>query len=339
MAQPEPPLLPPAPPSSPGPAAPLPAAASRAAEPLERAARLAVVLNVSAGMLAARLTDRPVARVSDAFRLHGIEAGVEAVARSRLDDALRAASRSDADAIVIGGGDGTLNAGVGPLLGCGKPLGILPLGTRNHFARDLGIPQDLDGAVATVAAGHVREVDVGATNGGHFLNNCSIGLYPAAVRGREELRRRHGHGRWLAMLYACVAVFRRYPLLTVTLRVEDGAARLATPFVFVGNNAYEFHLFALGRRRRVDAGVLAAYLARDPGRLGLLRMAFRALLGRLEQDRDFRALHATELHIETGRRGLTVALDGELTSASPPLVCRVLPRALRVLAPPLGPAG
>jgi diacylglycerol kinase family enzyme len=123
-------------------------------------------------------------------------------------------------------------------------------------------------------------------------------------------------------------------LLSLTLLAEDGAARMSTPFVFVGNNAYEFTLFALGRRSRLDAGVLAVYLARNPGRLGLLRMAFRALLGRLEQDRDFHSLQSTQLRIETGRRRLMVALDGELTPCSPPIVYRLRPRALRVLAPP-----
>jgi diacylglycerol kinase family enzyme len=207
-----------------------------------------------------------------------------------------------------------------------------PAGTFNHFAKDMGIPLDLDQAIATIGRGQVREVDVGEVNGRIFLNNSSIGLYPSAVAQREELRHRHGGGKWPAMLTACVDVFRRYPLLSVTLQAEGRAVPVTTPFIFVGNNRYEMSLFALGTRTSLEGGELSLYLARNGGRWGLLRLAGRALLGRLEQDRDFHTVLLPRLEIHSRRRALRVSLDGEVLLMTSPIRYSLRPRALRVLA-------
>src|SRR5262249_39459964 len=277
--------------------------------PARPAIKAAVLVNISAGVARARAAKdaTEVARVEDAFARASIAVEVRGVVPARLPEAVKTAAASDADVIVIGGGDGTVSAAAQLLTGGKKPMGVLPLGTLNHFARDLGISTDLDEAVRTIATGHVREVDVGEANGRVFVNNCSIGLYPHVVRGREELRHRYGQGKWIAMLQAAVAVLRRYPVVAVTLRVDGRAASFRTPFVFVGNNAYGMSLYALGRRERLDAGELGLYLSRDGGRLGLLRLALLALLGRLEQDRDFRSRLVPAVEVETGRRLLRVA--------------------------------
>lgn len=185
-----------------------------------------------------------------------------------------------------------------------------------------------------IEAGHIREVDVGEANGRVFLNNCSIGLYPQVVKGRDQLRHRSGEGKWLAMVRAAIDVLRRFPLVHLTLRTGGREADFRAPFVFVGNNRYDLSLFALGRRARVDAGELGVYFSRTGGRLGLLRLAVLGLLGRLEQDRDFSSFPVPSVEIETRDRSLRVAVDGELTSVAPPLRWRSRPRALRVLAPP-----
>jgi len=215
-----------------------------------------------------------------------------------------------------------------------KPLGILPLGSLNHFARDLGIPHDLDLAVATIASGQVRQVDVGEVNGRIFLNNSSIGLYPTAVAEREELRRhRHRKGKWLAMLNACLDVLRRFPLLDVTLQVEDRAVALTTPFIFVGNNRYEMSLLSLGRRTSLQRGELSLYVARDGGRKALFQLALRGLLGGLEQERDFHSFGLQSVEIRSRRRSLRVSLDGEIARMAPPIRYAIRPLALSVLAP------
>ena len=247
--------------------------------------------------------------------------------------AVRDAVGSDADIVVLGGGDGTLNAGALAMVGGSKPLGVLPLGTLNHFAKDLGIPADLDAAVETIRAGHVMDVDVAEVNGRIFLNNSSIGLYPIAVEEREELRHRTGGGKWLAMLRASADVFRRFPLLEVTLPMEGREVRLTTPFVFVGNNRYEMNLLTLGTRSSLQRGELSVYVPRNGSRMGLLQLAFRALLGRLDQERDFHSTAVPSIEIRTRRRSLRVSLDGEVTQMTSPIRFLIRPRALRVLAP------
>jgi diacylglycerol kinase family enzyme len=247
--------------------------------------------------------------------------------------AVRDALASDADVVVLGGGDGTLSAGAHAMMGGAKPLGVLPLGTLNHFAKDVGIPMDLDSAVETIRAGYVLEVDVGEVNGRIFLNNSSIGLYPIAVEQREELRHRTGGGKWLAMLRASADVFRRFPLLEVTLPMEGSKVRLTTPFVFVGNNRYEMRLLTLGSRSSLQGGELSVYVPRNGGRMGLLQLAFRALLGRLDQERDFHSSAVPSIEIRTMRRSLRVSLDGEVAHMTSPIRFLIRPRALRVLAP------
>jgi diacylglycerol kinase family enzyme len=297
-----------------------------------------VLLNASAGKAARSDDSTLVSRVREAFDRAHIEADVSAHGHEAFPEAATKAAASSADVVVVGGGDGTLNTGAAALVGRPKPLGILPLGTLNHFAKDVGIPLDLDHAVATIAAGHVREVDVGEVNGRIFLNNSSIGLYPSVVAQREELRHRHGGGKWPAMFNACVDVFRRFPLLDVTLQIEGHRVGLTTSFIFVGNNRYEMTLLSLGKRSTLEGGQLSVYLTRNAGRRGLLRLAFRALLGRLDQDRDFHSYGLAEVEIRTRLRSPRVSLDGEVLRMASPIRYRSRPRALRVLAPPPGAA-
>ncbi|HEY3121280.1 MAG TPA: diacylglycerol kinase family protein [Vicinamibacteria bacterium] len=294
--------------------------------------RAAVLLNTTAKAM----KDEPEAqaeRVAEAFRAAGISADVRAVACDRIPEETRVAAATDVDVVVLGGGDGTISSGAEVLVGGDKRLGVLPLGTLNHFARDLGIPIELDGAVRAIAEGAVRQVDVGDANGRVFLNNSSLGLYPEMVRGREQLRQCRGHGRVLAMIKAGVEVFRRMPVMAVTLRAMGRATRFVTPFVFVGNNRYEMSLFERGVRPALDKGELSVYVARNTGRFGILRLGLSALLGRLDQARDFEATCVPELDLEARRTVIHLAVDGEVVPMSLPIRFRVRERALRVLAP------
>ncbi len=134
----------------------------------------------------------------------------------------KAAAESDSDVVVAGGGDGTISAVAGALVGTGKTLGVLPLGTLNHFAKDLGLPLELPEAIETIAHGAVREVDTGEVNGRIFLNNSSLGLYPQVVARREEQEEKLGRGKWPAFFAAAVQTLRRYPSLSLR---SDAAGR------------------------------------------------------------------------------------------------------------------
>ena len=235
--------------------------------------------------------------------------------------------------VVAGGGDGTINAVASMLVDSKVTLGVLPLGTLNHFAKDLGIPLTLDLAIANLAQGQAVRVDVGEVNGRIFLNNSSLGLYPDIVRDREKQQRRLGRGKWLALGWATMTALRRLSFLSVRLIVNGERRAWRAPFVFIGNNEYVMQGFNIGERRRLDGATLSLYVAQRPGRLGLLRLALRALFGRLAQANDFDMLLTTEMDIVTRHKRLRVATDGEVTVMATPLHYRIRPGALAVIVP------
>ncbi len=295
-----------------------------------QAADVEIILNASAGN-GDKETVR--ARLAEIFAAHNVAARV-ALAHSgaEITALAESAAKSAARVVVAGGGDGTLNAVATALVGTDKTLGVLPLGTLNHFAKDLHIPLDLDAATATVIAGRVARVDVGEVNGRIFLNNSSLGLYPSLVRQREK-QQRQGHTKWLAFLWAALVVFKRYPFMSVRLNVDGRELVSRTPLVFIGNNEYEMDGLNVGGRACLDAGQLSLHVTHKAGRGRLVLLALRALFGRLRAAQDFDSMCAREVWIETRRRRLRVATDGEITVMQTPLHYRVLPGELRVLVP------
>lgn len=251
-----------------------------------------------------------------------------------MTDAAEAALADQVEVVVAGGGDGTINAVAGVMTGTGRAFGVLPLGTLNHFAKDIGIPLDLDAAIANIANGTRKQVDVGEVNGQIFLNNSSLGLYPDIVRDREKQQSRLGRGKWLAACWATLAALRRYPFLSVRFKLDDGREQARrTPFVFIGNNEYTMQGLSIGERKALDCAQLSLYVAQRPGRLGLIRLAWRALWGRLAQERDFDIFMAQNLDITTRHRRIRVATDGEVTVMETPLRYRIRPGALCVIVP------
>jgi YegS/Rv2252/BmrU family lipid kinase len=291
---------------------------------------LEVIINARSGTSSKEVVRDQLAEL---FQQDGIEARIS-IARSgeRVAELARRAAHGDARTVVAGGGDGTINAVASTLIDTDKTLGVLPLGTLNHFAKDLKIPLDLEGAARTIIANHAVQVDVGEVNGQIFLNNSSLGLYPSLVHKREQ-RQRLGYGKWPAFIWAAFSVMRRYPFLDVRLNADGKEFSSRTPFVFVGNNKYEMESFNIGTRARLDAGELSLYFSHRTRRLGLVRLAFRALLGRAEKTEEFVAMCTTEVSIETRRSRIRVATDGEVTIMRPPLRYRVRPGALRVIVP------
>ena len=159
-----------------------------------------------------------------------------------------------ADIIVAGGGDGSANAVAAALAGGDIALGILPLGTLNHFAKDLGMPRALDAAVREIAAGKRMRIDMGEVNGRVLVNDSSIGLCADIVHERERQQHRIGRGKWMAFLWATVTALRKYPFLNICLSVEGKDHRRRTPFVFIGNNEYRMKGFAMGVREHLTGG-------------------------------------------------------------------------------------
>jgi diacylglycerol kinase family enzyme len=213
------------------------------------------------------------------------------------------------------------------------PMGVLPLGTLNHFAKDLGLPLDLGEAVKTIANRRTVKVDVGEVNGRTFLNNSSIGIYPDIVMEREALRRR-GFRKWTAFAVATAKILRHYRGLVLKITAGGPAETARTPFLLVGNNEYQIDGIHLGDRSRLNGGRLSAYHAPRVHARELPRLLALALAGRARENHILESFLARELRVETpGRRSLRVALDGEIVRMTAPLHYRIRPLALRVIVP------
>jgi diacylglycerol kinase family enzyme len=251
---------------------------------------------------------------------------------AQVSELARRAVHENSQIIVAGGGDGTLNAVATELLRTSIPLGVLPLGTWNHFAKDLRIPQDLEGAARNLLTGRAVPVDVGEVNGRIFLNNSSLGIYPRMVRRREE-QQKQGRYKWLAFAQASLSVLRHYSLLGVRLHVNGKELLRKTPFVFIGNNQYAMEGLNIGGRRRLDAGELCLFVGNRAGRLDLVRLAFLALFGLLGEASDLDVLTSKQFSIETRRSHASVSTDGEVHKMNTPLNYLILPGALRVIVP------
>jgi diacylglycerol kinase family enzyme len=216
------------------------------------------------------------------------------------------------------------------------PLGVLPLGTLNHFARDAGIPLDLEAAVAAIAGGHIRKVDVAEVNGRVFINNSAVGLYPELVRDREAQQKHLGRSKRLAMLSAGFRAFWRFRKKRLAIRIAGRAEPIETPLLFVGNNRYAMTPLGLGRRERIDQGKLCIYapLARSP--LHFLWVAIRAVFGREREQSDFVTIDAEAAEILSVLAKLPVATDGEANMMETPLRYRIRAGALNLLVPAEG---
>lgn len=286
-----------------------------------------VILNASSGI---GDDAGPEAEVSRLFEEHGLDITLRLARTGEelLQFAIDAA-KGDAEIVVAGGGDGTVSAVAAAISETGKTLGVLPLGTLNHFAKDLQIPLDLEQAVSVIVGGRIVDVDVGEVNGRIFINNSSIGIYPAMVRGRE-MRQRLGFGKWHSLFRSTISVFRRYPLFGVRLKSDENEIVTRTPFIFIGNNDYAIESFSLSGRNRLDEGKLSVYMTRRSGRLAMLRIALKTIFGGLSQDKDFLSVLTETVTLETRRARIRVALDGEVELMKTPLEYSIRPAALRV---------
>ncbi|HEX5258317.1 MAG TPA: diacylglycerol kinase family protein [Sphingomicrobium sp.] len=292
-----------------------------------------VLLNRDGGALAAdpKLADK----VREALESAGLKAEVELLSGGDCAVRCQAIAEAREPLLIVGGGDGTISAAASALAGTDTLLGILPLGTLNHFARDLGIPTDVGEAARLIAAGKDRRVDIGEMNDRVFINNSAIGLYPLMVVDRDLQRRLLGRSKRLAMIVASLRTLVRFNHHRLTLTVnEERTGRVDTPLLFVGNNDYRIDIGAPGKREALDRGELCVLVMRKKTRRGLVAASIRAFLGRSRSDDMVRLERVERLRVSAPRPQLAVSLDGEVIRAEPPLEYKIRKRALRVIAPP-----
>ena len=235
------------------------------------------------------------------------------------------------DRVVVGGGDGTLNAAAPALVGQDTPLAILPLGTANNLARTVGIPMDVEGACRVALGGEAKSIDVGMVNDHCFFTTASIGL---SVRITRELSR-DSKARWGRVAYALAAartVARARPF-NAEIRLHEGRTiQTRTVQIVVGNGRYFGAALAVAHDARIDDHALDVFSLEARHWWQLVTVLPALKRGTHRQREDVVGLRARELEIMT-RRPHMVDVDGELVTATP-ATFRVVPAALRVMVEP-----
>lgn len=289
--------------------------------------RTAILINRAGGSVGER---KPI---EDALESAGIGGVLHWLDGYEIPAAAAGAVADGAELVIAGGGDGTLSCVAGALAGTETKLGILPLGTLNHFARDLGIPPKLVDAARVIASGLERRVDVAELNGRIFINNSAIGIYPLMVSDREAQQVQLGRAKSFALAVAAARTLLRFSTRRLTLTVNERSAQVDTPLLFVGNNDYRLEMPDAGTRKRLDGGELCVMVLRRKSRWGFLASTARALLGRDRREDVVRLDDVRRLRVDSLRPFLIVSLDGEVEHLATPLIYRIRPKALRVIAP------
>ncbi|WP_198918214.1 diacylglycerol/lipid kinase family protein [Achromobacter xylosoxidans] len=311
------------------------------APPLTGHEPLFIVLNTGSGRGDAQALQDIIRRVLDEagrrFQLMPVDDPSRLVATAREAVAL---AREAGGIVVAAGGDGTLNAVAGQVLGQDVPFGILPQGTFNYFGRRYGISQDTEAALRGLLGGELRPVQVGLLNGRLFLVNASLGLYPQLLEDREAYKQRFGRSRLVALWSGLVTLMRAPRQLSLRLDYEGRVRDLRSPTLVVGNNRLQLEHIGIDPAE-LDRGHLVAMAARPVGTLALYGLLLRGLFSRLGEAEHVVSFAFDRLMVSIrGRRRVKVAMDGEISWMDTPLEFKVsdtpLPLVVPVAAPEEG---
>jgi YegS/Rv2252/BmrU family lipid kinase len=233
---------------------------------------------------------------------------------------------------VAAGGDGTINTVIQPLVNTDAILGVIPVGTYNHFAKDLGIPLGWREALDVVVAGATKPIDTARINERFFVNNVSMGLYPELVARREEKGR--DYPRWKARLYAALATLRKYPHIAVTLESEHHQEAVRTHVLMISNNSYDLSRIGIEAPRvALEEGRLSVYWLPHMPRLALTSFIAHYLAGRVRAAPGFRSFRTSRVRVQSSKKHFHLGVDGEVVTMETPLVITIVPQSLSVKVP------
>ena len=295
--------------------------------------RLVAVFNRDGGTLRTMDLNEFSANAAEIFAARGHRLDCKVVAGRDVEKTLRAAAMDGGvDAILAGGGDGTISTAAGIAFETGKPLAVLPAGTMNLFARALRVPLDLTAALEAIAAGTIGTVDIATANGRPFVHQFGVGIHARLVRIRENMSYRSRVGKMLASLRAIGAAALNPPQFDAEFQTPDGTDRRRVSGIAVSNNP-------LGDRQihadRLDTGMLGVYVAAPVSTSELLRLAVDLFLGSWRESPMVSEEEVAEVTLQFPRRkrGAHAVVDGELIKLERLVTIRAHPGALRVVLP------
>ncbi len=287
--------------------------------------RLAIVYNPKSG-------SNKVGKRQISSLFSGLKVTIDYFSITKDLDALdRKLKKDKYAALVAVGGDGTVNACANYAAKHNVTLGVLPAGTLNHFAKDAGIPQDLQAAARVIVAGKTKKIDYAAVEDRVFVNNASIGIYPTIVIKRQKLQSKIG--KWPAAIIVIIMSLFSHTSKHLTVETPHGSFNYKTSLLFVGNNSYQFDKIGFTNRSRLTSGQLFLYVINDNHPLALILSAVQAFFGKKRQQTDL-LLHTKGLIVvHSKKKNLNVTVDGEVLSLKTPLTFCIHPGSINLRVP------
>lgn len=294
--------------------------------------RMLVVLNAKAGHLL-DLGAEPVRRQVDAMLTrHDLDVQVAVAAGADMCRLIHEAPEAGFDTVVVGAGDGTLSYAASVFAGTDTVLGILPLGTMNLLAHDIGMPRDLTAALEALGEAHPMRIDLGTINGRAFHGVSGVGFFSQMALAREQERERHGRvAGWLIALAKAAFRAGRFSLELEIAGVSHPVEAFAALVTVNAFDAPGLH------RSRLDGGMLEVLVAEDRGTLARLKAGADVLVGAWRDNPGIHRFTTPRVTFHARRSRAWVATDGEATRESLPLRYAITPGALKLLVPPSAP--
>lgn len=249
-----------------------------------------------------------------------------------ISQLIRQQLREERRLFVGAGGDGTVHHVVQALVNSGATFAVIPTGTYNHFAKDIGVPLDWREALEVALTGETTQIDAARVNDRYFVNNLSIGLYPELVRKREA--RGRDYPRWKARVFAAYATLRHYPHVSINIESEHHQEVIRTHVFMVSNNGYDLSRIGIDAPRpTLSEGRLAIYWLPHLPRVALMKFAAHYLAGRVSQTPGFRSFRTQRVKVHSRHQRLHVGIDGEVFTLATPLTITSVPQSLLVKVP------
>lgn len=292
---------------------------------------IVVVINKSGGSVIKNQIDTQ--KIQDLFYKYKVNSDVYIESCDEIKNIVKKAIEDKVEIIIAGGGDGTISLVAELIIDTDIILGVLPLGTLNHFAKDIGMPDDIEESIKIICQKHILPVDVGQVNGKIFINNSSIGLYPQMVKYRLQAQNKLRLGKWTAMLIASIRTAVYIPKFSIELHLNDHKVKFRTPFVFIGNNEYSMNIFKPAKRESLTDGKLSLYTYTHTSRYNIIKLGLSFIFNKLNQEKYFGSLLVEEVIIKAKKKRISVSLDGEITYMQSPLAYKILPKKLKVICP------
>lgn len=297
---------------------------------------IVAVLNRDGGTLRTTDLDDLCARAIAIFAERGHDLECRVVDGGAVESTLQElAATEGVEALIAGGGDGTISSAAAIAYAAGLPLGVLPAGTMNLFARSLKIPLDLEAALVALAEAEIVAVDIATANERTFIHQFSVGIHARLVRIREGMSYGSRTGKILASLRAIAAAAVSPPRFEADLHTRKRTERRQVSGISVSNNPLgDGQLFA----DRLDHGVLGVYVAAPMNTSALLKLAVDLFAGTWRQSPlvEEREVDQLTLSFPHRRRGNHAVIDGELVELEKSVRIVIHPKALKVLRPRTG---